>query len=95
MRAPTEQEDLRLVSNWLADNGLRAIRFQSVETELGKTPDFRVYVGDQHVAYCEVKSPRDEWLDDLLAKATPLQIVGGVRDDPTFNRLSGHIAKVP
>jgi len=93
MRAPEEEADLCVVADWLAANGLQAARFSPAERKTGKTPDFRVYRGDQHVAFCEVKSPRDDWLDDQLAVAEPFQIVGGLRADPTFNRISGHIAK--
>jgi hypothetical protein len=45
------------------------------------------------VAYCEVKSPRDQWLDDQLRDAAPFQIVGGARHDPTFNRITGLVRK--
>ena len=44
--------------------------------------------GPRLFAYCEVKSPRDEWLDNQLDGASPGEIVGGCRKDPTFNRLS-------
>ena len=43
--------------------------------------------------FCEVKSPRDDWLDEQLEQAPPGTIVGGGRSDPTFNRLASHILK--
>src|SRR5262249_32731915 len=33
----------------------------------------------------------DDWLDKRLAAAPPLTLVGGGRQDPTYNRVSGHI----
>jgi hypothetical protein len=93
MRAPPEVEDLRTATAWLAGNGLDAARFSAAERKVSKTPDFRIYRGNRHVGFCEVKSPRDDWLDDQLARAEPFQLVGGSRNDPAFNRISSHIAK--
>ena len=31
------------------------------------------------------------WINEKLKEAKPLEIVGGGRSDPTFNRLSSHI----
>jgi hypothetical protein len=92
-RAPAELHDLELVAEWFAANGLYAQRFTDAEARAGKTPDFRLWRNSQHVAYCEVKSPRDEWLDDQLKNAAPFQIVGGLREDPTFNRIAGLVRK--
>lgn len=88
-----EGPDLARVSAWLGERGLVAIRFQKGETQLGKTPDFRVLRENEVVAYCEVKSPNDPWLDDQLTAAPPLTIVGGARPDPTFNRLARLVNK--
>lgn len=41
----------------------------------------------------QVKSPRDDCLDDQLEQAPPGTIVGGARSDPTFNRIARHILK--
>jgi hypothetical protein len=49
--------------------------------------------GARLFAYCEVKSPRDEWLDGQVDKAEPGEIVGGLRSDPVFHRLSKMIEK--
>jgi len=56
--------------------------------QVGKTPDFRVVRGGELVAYCEVKSPNDPWLDEKLEEVPAFTIVGGARSDPTFNRLA-------
>lgn len=93
-RRPNEGPDLKLVEELLfAPCRLDLHRFTHAETVAGRTPDFRVTRDGQLVAYCEVKSPRDDWLDNLLSSAPPGQIVGGGRNDPTFNRVARHIEK--
>ena len=93
-RGPDEELDLDLVDKLVfAGQGLVLERFSHAETVTGRTPDFRVYRAGELVAYCEVKSPRDDWLDDKLAQAQPFEIVGGGRNDPTFNRIARHIEK--
>ena len=56
-------------------------------------PDFRLISRRGLAGYCEVKSPRDDLLDELLAQAPPGEVVGYARDDPTFNRIARHVAK--
>jgi len=63
-----------------------------MEMRQGKTPDFRVFKGTEFVLYCESKHVQyDEWLDKQLADAQPLEIVGGLRHDPIYNRLADRI----
>ena len=77
---------------FLARHGLRVMRFSKAERRKSKTPDFRVFKGDQFILYCEAKHVQhDDWLDKQLATAKPLELVGGLRPDPIFNRLSSHI----
>jgi hypothetical protein len=77
---------------FLIGRGFRVERFGKAETRVGKTPDFHVYQGDAFRFYCEVKGvDPDRWLDRLLDNAPPGQIVGGGRQDPVFNRLTGDI----
>ena len=90
-RAPDEDPDLKLVEELIfAGTGLTFERFERAET---RTPDFRVRRGCALVAYCEVKSPRDDRLDEQLDGAAAFEIVGGARSDPTFNRIARHVAK--
>jgi hypothetical protein len=94
MQKPNEDPDLRLVEELLfTPRSLVLQRFTRTETLTGRTPDFRVFRTGELVAYCEVKSPRDDWLDNQLDDAPPLQLVGGLRPDPTFNRIARHIEK--
>lgn len=59
----------------------------------GKTPDFRVFAGNELAFYCEVKTAQeDEWLDKQWAAAPPLTLVGGSRPDPIYNRISNYIS---
>lgn len=68
------------------------MRFSKVEMRKSKTPDFRIFKEGQFILYCEAKHVQyDHWLDKQLATARPLELVGGLRHDPIFNRLSGHI----
>lgn len=93
-RGPQEDPDLRLVEDLiLSPRSLVAERFSHAETVAGRTPDFRVKREGHLVAFCEVKSPRDDWLDDQLASAPSGVIVGGGRSDPTFNRIARHVQK--
>lgn len=93
-RGPDEEADLALVDQLIfAGQGLVLGRFSHAETVAGRTPDFRVLRDGELVAYCEVKSPRDDWLEEKLAEAKPFEIVGGCRNDPTFNRIARHIEK--
>jgi hypothetical protein len=93
-RAPDEDRDLELIEELLfAPRGLQLQRFTQAETLAGRTPDFRVLKAGNIVAFCEAKSPRDDWLDDRLDVAAPMQLVGGLRNDPIFNRIARHVEK--
>jgi hypothetical protein len=92
--AKTESSDLALVKRLvLQPRGLSTKSFSRAERMSSKTPDLKIFCDEELLGYCEVKSPRDEWLDDLLDQAAPGQIVGGLRDDPTFNRIARNIEK--
>jgi hypothetical protein len=88
MSKPNEQPDLALVEEYFSDRNLFVERFSDAEMQIGKTPDFRIRQDGVLVAYCEVKSPNDPWLDQQLDDAAPLTLVGGCRPDPIFNRLA-------
>jgi hypothetical protein len=93
-RRPDEDIDVQLIEELLfTPRGLQLQRFTQTETLAGKTPDFRVFQLGNLVAFCEAKSPRDDWLDDQLDVAAPMQLVGGLRNDPTFNRIARHVEK--
>lgn len=80
------------VGGYLEDRGFTAKRFSKAEARAGKTPDFRVFRNGEFLFYCEVKSsPEDRWLDEHLNNAAPGELVGGLRNDPIFNRLTSDI----
>jgi len=82
------------VKDFLSAYGLRSDRFDKSQLAGGKSPDFKVYSNEDLALYCEVKSPQeDTWLNGELEKADAGEIVGGLRKDPVFNRLSAHIHK--
>jgi hypothetical protein len=84
----------QFATDYLKQRNLRTERFSKEELRSGKTADFRVFKQAQLVAYCEAKHvQRDEWLDEKLRDAEPLELVGGSRPDPIFNRLTAHIHK--
>jgi hypothetical protein len=93
-RAPNEKVDLFLARELLYEpNRLRLSRFTRDEMSRSRTPDFRVSRDDELVAYSEVKSPRDDALDNLLDEAAPGEIVQLLRNDSVFNRLGRHVVK--
>lgn len=84
----------QVIKNFLSGYGLNSEKFGKTELGDGKTPDYRVYINGELKFYCEVKNAqKDKWLDDKLEKAGLGEIVGGLRKDPVFNRLSAHIHK--
>src|ERR1700756_1314742 len=86
-------ESERFATNYLAEHGLRVERFSKSQMRQSKTPDFRVFRQTELVAYCEAKLVRpDDWLDKQI-DALPGELVGGLRPDPVFNRLTTHIHK--
>jgi hypothetical protein len=87
-----EEADLALVDELVArPAGFILERIEATPQE--QRPDFRMVSWRGLAGYCEVKSPRDDWLDDQLEQATPGTIVGGARSDPTFNRIARHVLK--
>jgi hypothetical protein len=89
-----EEPDLELAEHLVfRDSGLILQRFSRAETLAGRTPDFRVLRDNELVAFCEVKSPRDDWLEEQIDEVPAGEIAGGLRDDPTFNRIARHIEK--
>jgi hypothetical protein len=93
-RKPDEDADVALVERLVFERqGLNLERYSRAETLAGRTPDFKVVQAEATVAFCEVKSPRDDWLDEQLEVAPAFEIFGGLRDDPTFNRIARHVRK--
>jgi hypothetical protein len=67
----------------------------SADVVRGETPVRRVLQGGNLVAYTEIKSPRDDWMDERLAEAATGETVGGLREDPLFKRIRRHVRDSP
>lgn len=81
--------DEALALGYWQGKGFEVGSFAKKEMRDFKTPDFRLSRGGVEVAVCEVKSfQRDAWLEDQLKNAAPGEVVGGLRNDPVFNRIS-------
>ncbi len=88
---PTEADDQRLAEDLVfCPHGLKLLK---IRRNAGRSPDFQVTQKDVPVAYCELKSPRDEWLDRKLDEAPPGKLVCGYRIDSTFNRIARQTQK--
>jgi len=82
----------KIVAGFLSERGFRCVRFSTDEIGRAPTPDFRVYQGADFRFFCEVKTiNKDIWLDKQLSVVPPGTMAGGLRDDPTFNRLTSDI----
>jgi hypothetical protein len=55
-----EESDLQLVEQFFAERGLKAERIPEATT---KTPDFKILQGGDVVAFCELKSPQDVFVE--------------------------------
>jgi len=85
-------KDEKLICEFLTSYRLEAKIFSKAETRKGKTPDFRVFHGEIFQFFCEVKSiDQDLWLDKQLDAAPPGIVVGGLRNDPVYNRLTSDV----
>jgi len=80
------------VAQYLESLGLKTARYSKQEQRASRTPDFKVYSGESLALYCEVKtSQEDTWLDELLENVEPGTLVGGTRNDSTYNRVASYI----
>ena len=79
-------------ADFFAKCGLRVQRFGEGEIRGGRTADFRIFRDKEFVMFCEARQLQcDDWLYECLDNAAPGQIVGDVRTDPIFNRLTNHV----
>ena len=87
-----EDADLALVEELVS--GPAGFVLERIEaTPQEQRPDFRMVSWRGLAGFCEVKSPRDDLLDEMLEQAPPGEIVGYARNDPRFNRIARHILK--
>src|SRR5260370_30439290 len=56
-----------------------------------KTPYFKLNKGSTLCCYCELKSPRDDWVFEFPDKIMPGELVSETRHSPTSNNLARQI----
>jgi ribosomal protein L30 len=84
-RTADERADIALIKRVFFDkHHLRLERVKKRKDEKG--PDFKIMEEDELVAYCELKSPRDDWLLDPVHGENPK-----TRRDPFYRNLANHI----
>ncbi len=84
--------DEALVLGYWQGKGFEVGGFSKADMRDLKTPDFRLSRNGVELALCEVKSYlRDEWLEAQLKDSAPGELVGGLRPDPIFNRISNSV----
>jgi large subunit ribosomal protein L30 len=84
-----------------ADKALmRQLLFKGEDLELvslpekkTKTPDFKVMKNGELKSYCELKSPRDDWIFSVSKDLKPGEIREESREDPTAHALARLIGK--
>lgn len=81
----------RFAADYLRICGLRPERFTEAETRHCNAPDFRAFLRDGLLFYCEARHvQQDEWRDEPSRKAKPRKTISLV-PTPIFHHLSGHI----
>lgn len=89
-----ENADIQLMYGLLFDRHQIVLEpFAKEEMKGRKTPDFKMVKDGKLVGYCELKSPRDDWVLDFPADLKPDEIRQEVRRDPTARNLARSIGK--
>jgi hypothetical protein len=91
-RKPTEGADTKLMQELVFQpSNVVLQRFSKEEMAKGKTPDFKLMKGSGLRGYCELKSPRDDWVFELPGDTKPGESVAETRPSPTSNNLARQI----
>jgi large subunit ribosomal protein L30 len=79
---------------------MRQLLFNRQDVELvtlaegkNKNPDFKIMKNGEIKAYCELKSPRDDWIFDIPKDLKPGEIRSEVRENPAAHALARVIGK--
>jgi hypothetical protein len=85
-----EAADAALLRELIFDgSGITLKLYRLAERNAGKTPDFKLLKNDQLQAFCEMKSPKDDFVFQ-----TPQHGDVAVRENlPFYRKLGGHIRK--
>jgi ribosomal protein L7/L12 len=91
-RKPTEGADAKLVRELIFQPSDVVLQpFGKEEKAKGKTPDFKLMRGTELCGYCELKSPRDDWVFEFPDDIKPGEAVTETRSSPTSNNLARQI----
>ena len=84
--------DKQRARQFLEKCGLAVEEYSKDELRWSRTPDFKILKDGELVFYCEVKTiAEDTWIINQIMNAPPGMIVGGPRNDATYNRISSKI----
>jgi hypothetical protein len=88
----TEGADIKLMQELIFQpSDVELQRFSKEEMAKGKTPDFKLMKGSELCGYCELKSPRDDWVFEFPDDIKPGESVTETRRSPTSNNLARQI----
>jgi hypothetical protein len=88
----TEAADVKLMRDLIFNpSGVVLLPFTKEEMAKGKTPDFKLMKGSELVGYCELKSPRDDWIFEFPKDTEPGENGVRTRPSPTSNNLARQI----
>jgi hypothetical protein len=77
---PNEREDVKLMEELIFQpNDVLLEPFSKEEMAEGKTPDFKLMKESVLRGYCELKSPRDDWVFELPASIKPGEVFSTTR----------------
>ena len=89
---PTEGADIRLMQELIfRPSNVVLLPFNKEEKAKGKTPDFKLMKDFKLCGYCELKSPRDDWVFESLDEARAGESISKTRPSPTSNNLARQI----
>lgn len=92
---PVDEAADRELTRRLVFNGRQIVleSFTKEEMQGRKTPDFKLLKDGKLVGFCELKSPRDDWVFDVPADLKPGELREEVRHDPAAHNLARNIGK--
>src|SRR3984893_14918642 len=91
-RKPTEGADIKLMQELIFQPRNVVLQpFSKEERTKGKTPDFKLMKGSELCGYCELNSPRDDWVFEFPDDIKPGESVTETRRSPTSNNLARQI----
>jgi hypothetical protein len=91
-RKPNETADIKLIQELIFQPCNVVLQpFSKEEMAKGKTPDFKLMKGSELCGYCELKSPRDDWVFEFLDDLKLGETATATRPSPTSNNLARQI----